>query len=101
MSAYEDLERLFRVTDFHRNQGQVGKTIIFRYKSDKQRQDIYPYVVPRNPKTVRQQDNRGKFAQAMAAWALLSPEDKAVYEAAAKPLKLFGKNLFVKEYMLA
>ena len=96
---YDELEHLFRVTNFHRNQGQIGKTIILRYKSDRQRQDIYPYVVPRNPQTVNQQANRARFAAAMAAWKELPVDQKAVYEAAAKPLKLFGKNVFVREYM--
>lgn len=57
------------------------------------------YYTPYNPRTVPQQDNRNLFAEAMSEWALLTQEQKSVYNVRAKKLRLFGHNLFVKEYI--
>lgn len=90
---------------------QIGKKVILRYVARGQsikhgsrcgpgRQDIYPYVVPHNPRTELQQANRMKFQAAMAAWKLLTPEERAPWEQKAAMKGIYGKNLFVKDYML-
>jgi len=80
---------------------QVGKRVIYRYYSRTRKQDIYPYVVPHNPQTPAQQANRMKFADAMAAWAALPQATKDTYEHRVRDRQMYGKNLFVKEYMLS
>lgn len=81
-------------------QKQLAKTIIYRYYSRKRLQQAYRYVVPNNPMTPAQQANRMKFASAMASWAALTPAQQAAYEHRARDKKCYGKNIFVKEYML-
>lgn len=80
--------------------GQVGKMMIYRYNGSQGRQDAYDYVLGRNPQTDAQQANRLKFKAAMQAWAALSTDGKAIYEHRAKGRGLYGKNIFVKEFML-
>lgn len=79
---------------------QIGKCVIFRYYSRKHLQQAYRYVVPHNPMTVAQQANRSKFANAMAAWAVLPDAQKEQYKHRVRDRKMYPKNLFVKEYML-
>lgn len=57
------------------------------------------YVVPTNPRTVLQQAQRGKFAQAVSAWQALSPADKQTFRQMAKSLPMTGFNLFVSNYL--
>ena len=57
------------------------------------------YVVPANPRTVQQQIQRGKFAQAVHAWQALSPADKQTFRQLAKNLPLSGYNLFISQYL--
>jgi hypothetical protein len=80
--------------------GQVGKLIIYRYNGSHGRQDVYDYVLGNNPMTYLQQLNRMKFKAAMQGWKSLSPEEQAVYEHRAKGRARYGKNIFVKEFML-
>lgn len=62
------------------------------------RQEFY---ISKNPRTIPQQANRSKLADAVAAWQVLTPPQKAVYNKRAKNLKMYGDNLFIKEYMLS
>lgn len=57
-----------------------------------------PFYTPTNPQTEPQQSNRQKFADAVAAWMLLTPEQKQSYTVRAKKIRLFGWNLFIREY---
>jgi hypothetical protein len=81
--------------------GQIAKKMIYRYNGRYGRQDVYDYVLGENPETVAQQANRLKFKAAMQAWSELSANEKAVFEHRAKGRALYGKNIFVKEFMLA
>lgn len=85
---------------FFRARKQFGKRLIFRFYTPLKRQDCYSYIVPFNPKTPTQQSNRMLFRDAMAAWSALTDEDKLTWDVKAKGLSLFGRNLFVKQYML-
>lgn len=60
------------------------------------------HVIPTNPKTLAQQDNRAKFALAVVTWAGLPAEDKATFNdhATILQLKMSGYNLFVRLFML-
>lgn len=54
---------------------------------------------PTNPQTVPQQANRTKFADASAAWSLLTTVEKSVYNTRGKRRNRIGRNLFISEYM--
>lgn len=56
------------------------------------------FYTPTNPRTVAQQANRNKFADAMTAWQALTAGDKAQYNKRAKKKGMFGRNLFIREY---
>jgi len=44
------------------------------------------YAVPRNPRTPRQQSGRRRFADAVAAWRALAPEERRAYAREARDL---------------
>lgn len=54
---------------------------------------------PTNPRTVPQQANRSKFADACAAWPLLTDDEKAKYNAIGKKRGRPGRSLFISWYM--
>lgn len=56
------------------------------------------FYKPTNPKTVNQQANRQKFAEAMEAWKNLTSQEQEQYNERAKKIPLFGFNLFIREY---
>ena len=60
--------------------------------------DFYDYVITH---TAAQQTRREKFAAAVLAWQNLTSEQKAVYNQRARPLQMFGNNLFIREFMLS
>lgn len=68
---------------------QWGKTYISRMK----------FYRPTNPNSVGQQARRTAFANGMSAWASLSTDQKNIYKRRAKPYKMNGSNLFMKEYL--
>ena len=57
------------------------------------------FHVPKNPRTETQQNWRAVFIAAMAAWKLLTDEQKSVYNERAKRFKIHGVNLFVREWL--
>ena len=58
------------------------------------------YVKPVQPGTAAQRVRWGKFQRAVRAWQRLLPAEKVLYNERAKPLKMSGFNLKVREYML-
>lgn len=56
------------------------------------------FYTPTNPRTTAQQANRQKFADAMTAWHGLTSEEKAKYNKRARKMRMFGRNLFIREY---
>ncbi len=59
------------------------------------------YYWSRNPRSIPQQLNRTKFSDGVSAWALLTAEQKAEYNRKVRPRHGTGRNLFLREYMLA
>jgi len=57
------------------------------------------WIKPPNPRTDKQQSNRARFAQAMAAWQGLDGNQKKAYNAKARRLGMTGHNLFISRYM--
>lgn len=103
ISSEDHVERLsefLKGNKFFIGRKQFGRQVILRYNAKRARQDIYAFVIPRNPQTEKQQANRLKFKAAMQAWAALTPAQKAVYEATARQRNLYGKNVFVRRFML-
>lgn len=56
--------------------------------------------LPANPRTAKQQANRTKFANAVAAWQALPQADKDDYESRSKSRHMSGYNLYLRDYML-
>jgi len=56
------------------------------------------FYTPTNPRSVAQQANRQKFANAQAAWMALTPPEKLGYTTRAKRRSMFGWGLFIREY---
>lgn len=57
------------------------------------------YYRPTNPRTELQQAGRNKFADAVAAWNLLTTVEKSVYNERGKKNNRIGRNIFISEYM--
>ena len=60
-----------------------------------------PYYITKNPRTGPQQTWRGVFADAVAAWKALTPDEKNQYNIKAKGKHMSGYNLFLREYLLS
>ena len=96
---FDLLDEFLRGCLFFKGRKQFAKQAILRYNAKVGRQDIYPYVTPRNPQTPAQQANRMKFKAAMQAWNALTTEEREPYEKTAAQRRLYGKNVFVKKFM--
>ena len=57
------------------------------------------FYTPTNPRTEAQQQNRGKFARAIRAWHILSPEEKKAWHKKSVGKNLYGISLFIREQM--
>jgi hypothetical protein len=87
--------------------GQLGLGLeldgagIFRIDSlfGHQYQERCPFYTQWKPRTANQISWAVKFKNGMAAWHDLTPEQKDVYNNAAKRLRLHGVNLFMREWM--
>jgi len=78
--------------------GRLGDAIHYSFRT---RKCIRVYVVPRNPGTELQQKNRALFAEAMASWKTLTPEEKYYYRKRTRKLAMHPHNLYIREYMKA
>ena len=56
------------------------------------------YVIPNDPKTPKQMEQRRKYTRAVEAWKELSDSEKQVYNNRAKNLNMSGYNLFISEF---
>ncbi len=70
-----------------------------RHERGKVNYNRLKFYIPSNPRTVPQQANRTKFTNGMTAWSNLTDEQKAVYNERAKVKKVYGVNLFLREYL--
>lgn len=76
--------------------GRAGKYIHYNVKG---RQYVRSYAIPRNPRTVAQQENRTTFAEAVKLWQELSPEERMIYNRKALGKPYSGYNLFISIQM--
>ena len=58
------------------------------------------FVTTKNPRSVPQQGNRGKFEDGMLLWSFKSDFQKSVWNDMAKGLGMHGVNLWQRWYML-
>ena len=58
------------------------------------------YVVPNNPRSIPQQANRTKFADAVSAYQALTNEQKELLVWRARDRHMSGYNLFLREFMI-
>jgi len=83
--------------------GQIAKTLV--YMTWKGIDDVRTYVVPANPKTADQQQQRGYFTNAIDAWHEdgYTEDDVSAFNlyALAQKIAASGFNMFVKLYVLA
>lgn len=79
--------------------GQIAHTWTFRVRRNKQQ--VYPYAVPTDPKTPAQLACRSKFASCVSSWKSLSPGEKDYWEiqGANKKEQLPGYNAFLSACM--
>jgi len=56
---------------------------------------------PTNPQTAPQQAWRAVFSAGKAAWDVLTSDEKLALNKRARPLKMSGFNLFMREYLLS
>jgi len=84
----EDIPAI-QITGIYRSQVINGKRVYFRD----------PMYIPANPRTVAQQANRAKMADAVSAWQALTEEQKAPYNLRAKRKNMSGYNLCLREYL--
>jgi len=57
------------------------------------------YAVPRDPKTPAQRARRRAFSDAVAAWKMLSVEEKNCWKAHGKRKRVSGYNAFISAYL--
>lgn len=81
-----------RLAGFKRSAGDDSRDHYYTYAKMR-------YYRPTNPRTVKQQINRNKFSEASAAWSLLTPVEKSVYNERGKKRSRVGRNIFISEYM--
>lgn len=75
--------------------GKVGPLVV---ENNKKTQYIKTNIKPKDKKTTKQLEKRKRYGQAVQAWRALTPEEKKEYNQRAKPLKISGFNLFIKEF---
>ncbi len=76
--------------------GRMGDAVLYTVGN---RVYMRCYVIPRNPRTPLQQENRHLFAEAMVSWKSLTPEVKSSYKKRSMNLNMRAHNLYISEYM--
>ena len=79
------------LSGIYRTDNVTGRTKFYRE----------PYYITKNPRTETQQANRQKLADGVAAWKVLTPDEKNEYNIKAKGKHMSGYNLFLREYLLS
>jgi hypothetical protein len=83
---------------FHAS-GKLADTWIYKYYNAFHNQIICDYYTPFNPRSPRQQSNRGRFACAVLSWQGLSSADRDAWKVQASRLHMSGYNLFIRAAM--
>jgi len=78
--------------------GKFGDKIFARVEKTGN-QYVKPYKKPKNPRTLKQQTQRAKIPDALAAWRALSSAQKAVWDKKARNKPKSGYNLFTSNYL--
>lgn len=81
---------------FMSGKGRLGKIVLYNRKGV---QCARSHVIPRNPDTPAQRQNRKSFADAVKLWQELSPEEKYRYNRTALKKRISGYNLFISMYL--
>ncbi len=76
--------------------GRMGDAVFYSIRN---RTYMRTYVIPRNPRTEAQQNNRSLFTEAMASWKSLTTEEKYLYKRRTEYMNMHPHNLYVREYM--
>ena len=76
--------------------GTIGKNKTACIRDGKQY--FRTYVIPNDPKTAKQMEQRGKYASAVEIWKQMSDDEKLKYNNRANNLNMSGYNLFISEF---
>lgn len=57
------------------------------------------YYYPSNPRTIPQQANRSKFADAVNAWQSLTDEQRMLYRSSVRVERMSAYNHFIKNWL--
>jgi len=82
--------------------GHLGNVVYYNMWG---RTYVRRYVVPANPNSEAQSAQRSLFARGMAAWKMLTDDEKLLYKKKARNLKrvrrrvMHAHNLFISEYI--
>ena len=80
---------------------RLNSTMPFSYnKKSCKIQVMMRHYWPTNPNSEAQQPGRTKFAEGMAAWVALSPDEKQAWTDRAKKRGTWGHSYFLSKYML-
>ncbi len=87
----DDYANILLLSGIYRRDNVTGKIKYYRE----------PYYITKNPRTIPQQANRAKMADAVLAWQALTDEQKLLYYKKAIGKRMSGYNLFLKQYLLS
>jgi hypothetical protein len=80
--------------------GLLAGDTVYRIRGGKL--EVYPYVAASNPRTAKQQQWRGVFADGAARWRDLTESARMVYHGrAARRGGRTGFNVWMSDYLLA
>ena len=71
----------------------------FVYYTSRSTRCVRRYVVPRNPRTEKQQAGRACFADAVRQWQELASYKKVQWNGKAMVRRISGYNLFISEHL--
>ena len=76
--------------------GTIGKSKTACIRDGKQY--VRTYVIPNDPKTAKQMEQRKKYASAVEIWKEMSDDEKDIYNRRAVNLNMSGYNIFISEF---
>lgn len=75
--------------------GKIGDLVI---ENNKNTQYIRTKIKPKDKKSEKQIEKRKRYGEAVQAWKELTPEEQALFNTRAIPLRISGFNLFLKSF---
>jgi hypothetical protein len=76
--------------------GRIGNVVFY---TNRGRQCVRTYVVPRNPDTAAQRAVRRSFGDAVRSWQAMSQDEQYAYTRKARSLNISGYNLYISNYL--